>query len=278
LRNLPRYAAEIWDSERADYMHLMPLKEKRKREKELAAEAEEESEVEETHPGTPGSAVNDSTVVQWKNIKRYIFDMRDIGQLMRINVKLSVKQVANTSPKPNKCDPMEWDTLPWDGVENNLEDVPIHPCISRLWRALFSRENKTPLQKLMVAVNNQSTSDSRSETLTKKDMIEAFDINILHIENIRNQIERMDETCRDIVDDLNFENRDKDANIPETFITWIHQMEQELTGLDKSIFSGISELQDLRFNFVPTETQKRVQHQAKERGVKEIAEQIIWGV
>jgi hypothetical protein len=164
LRNFPRYAAEIWDSERADDMHLMPLKEKRKREKELAAEAEaeEESEVEETHPGTPGSAVNDSTVVQWNNIKRYTFDMRNIGQLMRINVKRSVKQVAKTSQKPKKCDPSEWDALPWDGVEKNLEDVPIHPCISRLWRALFSRENKTPLQKLMVALNSQSTSDSRS--------------------------------------------------------------------------------------------------------------------
>jgi hypothetical protein len=66
----------------------------------------------------------------------------------------------------------------------------------------------------MVAVNNQSTSDSRSETLTKKDMVKAFDINILHIENIRNRIERMDETCRDIVDDMNYANRDKDANIP----------------------------------------------------------------
>jgi hypothetical protein len=128
-------------------MHLMPLKEKRKREKELAAEAEEESDVEETHPGTPGSAFNDSTVVEWKNIKRYKFDMRGLGQLMRINVKLSVKQVATTSQKPNKCDPSEWDVLLWDGVEKNLEDVPIHPCISRLWKALFSRENKTPLQK-----------------------------------------------------------------------------------------------------------------------------------
>jgi hypothetical protein len=100
LRNLLRYAAEIWDYDRADYIHLMPLKEKRKREKELAAEAKEESEVEETHPGTPGSAVHDSTVVQWKNIKRYTFDMRDLGQLMRINVKLSVKQVAKRAQSP----------------------------------------------------------------------------------------------------------------------------------------------------------------------------------
>jgi hypothetical protein len=88
-------------------------------------------------------------------------------------------------------------------------------------------------------------------------MVEAFDINILNIENKRNRIERMDENCSDLVDDMNFENRDKDANIPETFITRVRQMEQELTGLDKSICSGISELQDLRFNFVPTETPKK---------------------
>jgi hypothetical protein len=80
---------------------------------------------------------------------------------------------------------------------------------------------------------------------------------ISHIENIRNRIEHMDKNCKDIVDDMNFANRDKDANIPETFITRIRQMEQELTGLDKSICSGISELQDLRFNFVPTETPKK---------------------
>jgi hypothetical protein len=90
--------------------------------------------------------------------------MRDLGQLMRINIKLLVKKVAKTSPKPNKGDPSEWDALAWEGVEKNLHAIPIHPCVSRMWRALFSRENKTPLQKLMVAVNSQSTLDSMSET------------------------------------------------------------------------------------------------------------------
>jgi hypothetical protein len=142
-------------------------------------------------------------------------------------------------------------------VENNLEDVPIHPSISRLWRALFSRETKTPLQKPMVAVNNQSMSDSRSETLSKKEMVEAFDTNILHIENIWNRIERMDENCNDLVNDMNYANHDKDTNIPKTFITRVRQMEQELMGIDKSICTGISDLQDLRFNFVPTETPKK---------------------
>jgi hypothetical protein len=31
LRNLPRYAEKIWDLDNADYLHLMPIKEKRKK-------------------------------------------------------------------------------------------------------------------------------------------------------------------------------------------------------------------------------------------------------
>jgi hypothetical protein len=67
----------------------------------------------------------------------------------------------------------------------------------------------------MVAVNSQSMLDSMSETLSKKDMVEALDINILHIENTRNRTEHLDETCKDIVDDMCLANRDNNINIPE---------------------------------------------------------------
>jgi hypothetical protein len=164
-------------------------------------------------------------------------------QLM-INLKLSVEQVAKTSPTPNKFDTPEWDALARESVGNKLNDIPINPCVSRMWKALFSRENKTPLQNVMVAVNIQSMLGSMSETLSKKYTVEALDINILHIENIRNRIEHLDETCMDILDDMNLANRDKKANTPETYITRLGQMEKELTGLDTSICSGISDLQD----------------------------------
>jgi hypothetical protein len=72
-----------------------------------------------------------------------------------------------------------------------------------------------------------------------------------------NRIERLEETCKDIEDDMNFANCDKKANIPETYITGLGQMESELTGLDASICSGISDLQDLRFGFVPRDTPKK---------------------
>jgi hypothetical protein len=125
-------------------MHFMPIKEKCKKERELAAEANEESEDEEIPPGTPGP----------DDVKKYTFDMRDLGQLMRIKLKLLVKHVAKTRPKSSKCGPSVWDALAWEGLENHLHGIPIHPCVSRMWRALFSWETNTPLQKLMVAVHS----------------------------------------------------------------------------------------------------------------------------
>jgi hypothetical protein len=112
LRNLPHYAEKILVLENADYMHLMPVKEKRKRERELAKEDKEEGEDEDNPPGAPGTAGNEHVQYQWKDVKKYTFDMRDLGQLMRINLKLSVKHITKTSPKPNKCKPAEWDALP----------------------------------------------------------------------------------------------------------------------------------------------------------------------
>jgi hypothetical protein len=76
LRKLPRYAEKIWDIYNADYLQLMPIKEKRKKSKELAAEADKESEDEETPPGTPGPAGNESIHDEWKDFKKYTFDMR----------------------------------------------------------------------------------------------------------------------------------------------------------------------------------------------------------
>jgi hypothetical protein len=160
-------------------MHLMPIK-----------EAEEE--------GYDDEHVQDKR----KDIKKYTFDMRDIGQLMRINFKLSVKQIFKTGPKPNKCDPVVWDALPLEGQDKHLHDLPIQMCVSRMWKALFSREHKTPLQKLMAAVNRGSSTDSVSETPTKKDSVETFDHNILQIENQRARIESFEEACKDIVDDV----------------------------------------------------------------------------
>jgi hypothetical protein len=112
LKNLPAYTEKICVFENAGYMHLMLIKEKQKKERELAVEAEEEGEDEENSPGTAGIAGDEHVRDQWKDVKKYTFDMRNLGQLMRINLKLSIKQVIKTNPKPKKCEPVVWDALP----------------------------------------------------------------------------------------------------------------------------------------------------------------------
>jgi hypothetical protein len=120
----------------------------------------------------------------------------------------------------------------------------------------ISRENKTPFQKLMFTVNCGSLSDSISETLTKKDLVGSLDRNILQIENKRARIERLEEACNDIVDDVRQSNHANKTNIPETFITRLDQIETELGGIDIAISTGLSDLQNLRFGFVPKEAPK----------------------
>jgi hypothetical protein len=52
LVNLPAYAEQIWNPENADYLHLMPVKERREKERETETEAEEENDGEDDEYGT----------------------------------------------------------------------------------------------------------------------------------------------------------------------------------------------------------------------------------
>jgi hypothetical protein len=130
LVDLPAYAEKIWDPENADYLHLMPLKKIRKSDRELEAEEDDDSEDDDSDTGdlTEEQHVEDP----WKDVKKYTFDMRDLGQLMKINLKLSVKKVYKKGPKPNKSDYLVWDALPWDGQENSCMTSPsirvFHVC------------------------------------------------------------------------------------------------------------------------------------------------------
>jgi hypothetical protein len=72
--------------------------------------------------------------------------MRYLGQLMKINLKLSVKKVSKKGAKPNKCDHSVWDALPWDFQEKKMHDLPINPCVSHTWKDLFCRETRPHLR------------------------------------------------------------------------------------------------------------------------------------
>jgi hypothetical protein len=114
--------------------------------------------------------------------------------------------------------------------------------------------------------------------------VESLDHNILQIENQRVRIERLEEACKDIVDEVRQSNHANKKNIPETFVTGLDQIEKELGGMNSPISTGLCDLQYLRFGFVPMEAPKKIKTITKERGKREdeekiieIAEQIIRG-
>jgi hypothetical protein len=53
-----------------------------------------------------------------------------------------------------------------------------------------------------------------------------LDRNILQIENQRARIALLEETCKDIVDDMHHSNRAKKTNIPESHVTTFDQIEK----------------------------------------------------
>jgi hypothetical protein len=137
-----------------------------------------------------------------------------------------------------------------------LHDLPINPCVSRMWKDLFFRENKTPLQKLMVAVNRESSSATRKEKLTKTYLVESLDHNIVQIENERKRIERLEEVCMDMVEDARQSNHAKKTDTPDTFIYRLDQMAKDLRIINNAVLNRLSTLQNLRFCFIPMETPK----------------------
>jgi hypothetical protein len=95
----------------------MSVKERRKREREM--ESEEENDSEDNDSGTWDLTEEPHVEDPWKDVNRYTFNIRDLGQLMKINLKLSAEKFSKKGPKSNKFDHLVWGALPWDDQEKN---------------------------------------------------------------------------------------------------------------------------------------------------------------
>jgi hypothetical protein len=71
----------------------------------------------------------------------------------------------------------------------------------------------------MVTVNRGSSSASTYKKLTKKDLVESLDHTIVPIENQRTRVERLEEACKDVIDDVRQQNHAKKLNITDMLVT-----------------------------------------------------------
>ena len=247
VMNLPAYAESIWTTDNADYLNLMNAKERRAFIKQHAGEEEKDSSDEEEDENDP-----------WKNVKKFKLDMRFLNQLMKVTNKVTIKKTAKKTKAFSKCSWAEWDAIPWDpnAHETVLDDLPLKPTIAEMWKSLFDSKTKTPLQKIMVAVNRGSTKKKGLKKLSNKELIEILDTIITKTEHDREKIERIQETCDMMKVDMAAENEHKGGTVPERFIYRTEQIGKDAEDINTKLSATLTNLQDLRHELAPKEREK----------------------
>jgi hypothetical protein len=194
----------------------------------------------------------------WKGVKGCTLNMKKLAPLMKVTTKITMKRVHKIAMELIKCDLLVWDALPWDGTEKKLQDLPIHPNLSRMRMELFDRVKHTPLQKLTfeVEVNCGSSAVGKKKQLSKKELVDQLDGSIVKIDNERVCIECFKEACSDMANDMRQISRSKGTKIPERFITKLEQLARDSNAIDTSISARLSMLQDICFGFVPEPAHK----------------------
>jgi hypothetical protein len=132
------------------------------------------------------------------NEQEYKVDISKYSMILKVHIKLTVKATKRGQGAAKMSD-KEFNALPWYGMERHLQTQSIEPKIDNLWNALFAEGTSTPLQTLMIRVNENKATTPVNKKLTKKQFFDelslesgadALDISDRlegHVEELRNR-------------------------------------------------------------------------------------------
>jgi hypothetical protein len=158
---------QIWRPETAEFYELLQPEEKKQ--EDAAREARMETEVaaldtteEDEEEANEGEETEDSG-----NEQAYKVDISKYSTIFKVHTKLTVK-TAKRGQGAAKLSDKEFNALPWYGMERHLQNQSIEPKIDNLWNALLAEGTSTPLQMLMIKVNENKVTTPVIKKLTKK--------------------------------------------------------------------------------------------------------------
>jgi hypothetical protein len=167
VKNLPFYMQQIWRPETAEFYELLQPEEQE--EEEAAREARMETDVaasdtteEDEEEANEGEETEDSG-----NEQEYKVDISKYSTIFKVQTKLTVKTAKRVQGAAKLSD-KEFNALPWYGMERHLQNQSIEQKIDNLWNALFAEGTSTPLQMLMIKVNENEATTPVTKKLTKK--------------------------------------------------------------------------------------------------------------
>jgi hypothetical protein len=162
VTNLPFYMQQIWQPETEE------LQPEEKEQGHAAREARMEIDVaasdtieEDEEEANEGENTEDSG-----NEQEYKVNISKYSTILKVHTKLTVK-ATKRGQSAAKLSDKEFNALPWYGMERHLQTQSIEPKIENLWNALFAEGTSTPLQTLIIRVNENKSATPVNKKLTK---------------------------------------------------------------------------------------------------------------
>jgi hypothetical protein len=249
VTKLPFYMQQIWGPETAELYELLQPEEKEQ--EDAAREARMEANVaasdttgEYEEEANKGEDTEDS-----ENEQEYKVDISKYSMIFKVHTKLTVK-TTKIGQGAAKLSDKVFNALPWYGLERHLQNQSIEPKIDNLWNALFAEGTSTPLQTLMIKVNQNKATTPVTKKMTKKHFFDELSLESGALDaagtdalDISDRLEGHVEELRDMKDD-------KGINIPDNVIEKVASMVDQVKDLHQKIHEANNNICKLKYQFM----------------------------
>jgi hypothetical protein len=161
--------------------------------------------------------------------------------IFKVHTKLTVK-TTKRGQGAAKLSEKEFNALPWYGMERDLQNQFIEPKIDNLWNALFAEGTSTPLQTLMIKVNDNKATTAVTKKLTKKPFFDKLSLESGTLDAAGTDALDIVDRLEGHVEELRNMRAEKGINLPVNvieniaiIIDQVKDLQQKIDGANKNI-------------------------------------------
>jgi hypothetical protein len=126
-----------------------------------------------------------------------------------------------------------FNALPWHGLERHLQKQSIEPKIDNLWNELFAEGTSTPLQTLVIKVNDNKATTSVTKKLMKTHFFDELSLQSGALDAAGTDALNISDRLEGHVEELCEMKAEKGINIPVNVIEKVASMVDQVKDLQQ---------------------------------------------